>query len=246
MDFRGQKALITGSGSGIGKSLALLMADLGADIAVNDISEENGMQTVSEIKEKGRNAIFSNANVVEETDVRELFETITQEFGSIDILVNNAGITKDALLSDMSVEQWDQVMEVNLRGVFLCSKFAAKMMSEKKRGKIVNLSSASGLMGNVGQVNYAASKGGVVAITKTLAKELSRYGITVNAVAPGYIRTPMTQAVPEKVEKFLISQIPLRRAGEPVEVANAIAFLASDMADYITGQVLSVNGGIYV
>jgi 3-oxoacyl-[acyl-carrier protein] reductase len=246
MDFSNKIALITGSGSGIGKALALMLADMGAHIIINDVSEENGSQTVEEVTAKGRKAIFSNANVIEETQVKQMFETVTGTFGKLDILVNNAGITKDALLSEMSVEQWDQVMEVNLRGVFLCSKYAAAMMSEQKQGKIINISSATGLMGNVGQVNYAASKGGVVAITKTLAKELARFNINVNAVAPGYIRTPMTKTVPEKVENFLIKQIPLRRAGEAEEVANAIAFLASDMADYITGQVLSVNGGIYV
>jgi 3-oxoacyl-[acyl-carrier protein] reductase len=246
MDFSNKIALITGSGSGIGKALALMLADMGAHIIINDVSEENGSQTVEEVTAKGRKAIFSNSNVIEETQVKQMFETVTGTFGKLDILVNNAGITKDALLSEMSVEQWDQVMEVNLRGVFLCSKYAAAMMSEQKQGKIINISSATGLMGNVGQVNYAASKGGVVAITKTLAKELARFNINVNAVAPGYIRTPMTKTVPEKVENFLIKQIPLRRAGEAEEVANAIAFLASDMADYITGQVLSVNGGIYV
>ncbi len=246
MDFTGKKALITGSGSGIGKALALMLADMGADIVVNDVSEENGKETVAEVVAKGRNAIFSDANVVKEPEVEQMFNSVIETFGRLDILVNNAGITKDALLSEMSVEQWDQVMEVNLRGVFLCSKYAVQMMSQKNRGKIINISSASGLMGNVGQVNYAASKGGVVAITKTLAKELARFNITVNAVAPGYIRTPMTNTVPEKVEKFIINQIPLGRAGEATEVASAIAFLASDMADYITGHILSVNGGIYV
>ena len=246
MDFSNRTALITGSGSGIGKALALILADMGADIVVNDVSEQNGRSTVDEVVAKGRKAVFSNANVIKESDVEQMFETIAGTFGKLDILVNNAGITKDALLTEMSVDQWDRVMEVNLRGVFLCSKYAAKMMSEKNAGKIINISSASGLMGNVGQVNYTASKGGVIAITKTLAKELARFNITVNAVAPGYIRTPMTDTVPEKVEKFIINQIPLGRAGEADEVANAVAFLASDMADYITGHILSVNGGIYV
>ncbi len=246
MDFSNKIALITGSGSGIGKAVALMLAQMGADIVVNDVSRANGRQTVEEVIAKGRKAIFSNANVVMEQEVKQLFEQAAQAFGKLDILVNNAGITKDALLSEMTVEQWDQVMAVNLRGVFLCSKYAAAIMSEQKKGKIINISSASGLMGNVGQVNYAASKGGVVAITKTLAKELARFNINVNAVAPGYIRTPMTKTVPEKVENFIIGQIPLRRAGEAEEVAGAIAFLASGMSDYITGQVLSVNGGIYV
>ncbi|MBT3487748.1 MAG: 3-oxoacyl-[acyl-carrier-protein] reductase [Desulfobacula sp.] len=246
MDFTGKKALVTGSGGGIGKSIALLLAEMGADIVVNDVSIENAQQTAREIISKGQKTIVSNANVVNDTQVKDMFESIASEFGRIDILVNNAGITKDSLLMDMREDQWDQVMDVNLKGVFLCCKYAAKMMSDQQYGKIINISSASGQAGNIGQVNYAASKGGVIAITKTLAKELARYNINVNAVAPGFIRTPMTQTVPEKVVNYLIGQIPLKRMGEPVEIANAIAFLASDMSEYITGQVLSVNGGMYV
>ena len=246
MDFTGKKALVTGSGGGIGKSIALLLADMGADIVVNDVSIENAQQTADEIISKGQKAIVSNANVINDTQVNEMFESIASEFGRIDILVNNAGITKDSLLMDMQEDQWDQVMDVNLKGVFLCCRYAAKMMSEQQYGKIINISSASGQMGNIGQVNYAASKGGVISITKTLAKELARYKINVNAVAPGFIRTPMTQTVPEKVEKYIIGAIPLRRMGEPEEIANAVAFLASDNSAYITGQVLSVNGGMYV
>jgi 3-oxoacyl-[acyl-carrier protein] reductase len=246
MDFTEKKVLVTGSGGGIGKSIALLLADMGADIVVNDVSIENAQKTADEIISKGQKAIVSNANVINDTQVREMFESIASEFGRIDILVNNAGITKDSLLMDMQEEQWDQVMDVNLKGVFLCCRYAAKMMSDQQYGKIINISSASGQMGNIGQVNYAASKGGVIAITKTLAKELARYNINVNAVAPGFIRTPMTQTVPEKVEKYLTGQIPLKRMGEPEDIANAVAFLASDNSAYITGQVLSVNGGMYV
>lgn len=246
MNFTGKTALVTGSGGGIGKSIALLLAQLGADIVVNDVSKENAQQTAREITSNGRKAIVSNANVIHDLDVKTMFDAISQNFGRLDILVNNAGITKDALLKDMTEEQWDQVMDVNLKGVFLCCKYAVQMMSEQQYGKIINISSASALIGNIGQVNYAASKGGVISITKTLAKELARYQINVNAVAPGYIRTPMTQTVPEKVENYIIGQIPLRRAGEPEEIANAVAFLASDMSSYITGQVLSINGGMYV
>jgi 3-oxoacyl-(acyl-carrier-protein) reductase len=246
MNFNGKKALVTGSGSGIGKSIALLLADLGADIVVNDISMENAKQTAKDVIEKGRKALVSNANVVQDNEVKKMFESIEAEFGRIDILVNNAGITKDALLMDMSETQWDQVMDVNLKGVFLCCRYAAKMMSEHQSGKIVNISSASALIGNIGQVNYVASKGGVISMTKTLAKELARYNIRVNAVAPGYIRTPMTESVPEKVEKYIIGQIPLRRAGEPEEIANTVAFLCSDMSSYITGQIISVSGGMVV
>ena len=246
MNFTDKKVLVTGSGGGIGKSIALLLADMGADIAVNDVSVENAEQTAGEIMAKGRKALVSDANVVNPAEVKDMFDSIAAEFGRLDILVNNAGITRDSLLADLEEDDWDQVMNVNLKGVFLCCKYAAKMMSEQQYGKIVNISSASALMGNVGQVNYAASKGGVISLTRTLAKELARFKINVNAVAPGYIRTPMTRAVPEKVETYLISQIPLRRAGKPEEVANAVAFLASDMAEYITGQILSINGGMYV
>ena len=246
MDFTGKKALVTGSGGGIGKSIALLLADMGADIVVNDVSIENAQKTAKEIISKGQKALVSNANVVKDVEVKKMFESISSDFDRLDILVNNAGITNDSLLMDMGEDQWDQVMDVNLKGVFLCCRYAAKMMSEQQYGKIINISSASGQIGNIGQVNYAASKGGVISITKTLAKELARYKINVNAVAPGFIRTPMTQTVPEKVEKYLIGQIPLRRAGEPEEIANAVAFLASDISSYITGQILSINGGMYV
>lgn len=246
MDFKGKKALITGSGGGIGKSIALLLADMGADIVINDVSVENAQKTAGQIISKGRKAIVSGANVANGTEVKEMFESIGASFGRLDILVNNAGITRDGLLLAMEENQWDQVMDVNLKGVFLCCKSAAKMMSGQQYGKIINISSASALMGNIGQVNYAASKGGVISMTKTLAKELAKFNINVNAVAPGFIKTAMTQAVPEKVEKYLLGQIPLRRAGEPEEVANAVAFLASDLSAYITGQILSVNGGMYV
>ncbi|MCK5097297.1 MAG: 3-oxoacyl-[acyl-carrier-protein] reductase [Desulfobacteraceae bacterium] len=246
MDFTGKKALVTGSGGGIGESIALLLADMGADIVVNDVSIENAQKTAKEIISKGQKTLVSNANVVKDVEVKKMFESISSDFDRLDILVNNAGITKDSLLMEMGEDQWDQVMDVNLKGVFLCCRYAAKIMSEQLYGKIINISSASGQIGNIGQVNYAASKGGVISITKTLAKELARYKINVNAVAPGFIRTPMTQTVPEKVEKYLIGQIPLRRAGEPEEIANAVAFLASDNSAYITGQILSVNGGMYV
>lgn len=245
MNFKGKKALVTGSGGGIGKCVALLLADMGADIMVNDVSIENAGQTAEEIISKGRKALVSDADVVKNYEVKKMFDSIASEFGRLDILVNNAGITRDSLLMEMQEGQWDKVMDVNLKGVFHCCQHAAKMMSEKQYGKIINISSASAQMGNIGQVNYAASKGGVISVTKTLAKELARYSINVNAVAPGFIKTPMTQTVPEKVEKYLISQIPLRRAGKPEEVANAVAFLASEMSDYITGHVLSINGGMY-
>ncbi len=246
MKFGYKTALVTGSGSGIGKAIALLLAGLGADVMVNDVSKENAEQTAEEIRALGQKALVSPANVADAAQVAEMVAQMTAGFGRIDILVNNAGITRDGLMKDMDESQWDSVMDVNLKGVFLCCQQAAAAMSDQGYGRIVNISSASAQMGNIGQVNYAASKGGVISMTKTLAKELARFNITVNAVAPGYIKTPMTEAVPEKVERYLISQIPLGRAGESDDVAQAVAFLASDAAAYITGQVLAVNGGMYV
>lgn len=246
MKFECKTVLVTGAGSGIGKSIALLLAGLGADIMVNDVSGEDAEQTAGEIRALGRRVLVSGANVGDGNQVREMIARAANGFGRLDILVNNAGITRDGLMKDMTEDQWDRVMDVNLKGVFLCCKAAADLMSGQGYGRIVNISSASAQMGNIGQLNYAASKGGVISMTKTLAKELARFNITVNAVSPGYIKTPMTEAVPEKVERYLIRQIPLGRAGEPDDVARAVAFLASDAAAYITGQILAVNGGLYV
>lgn len=246
MNFTGKTALVTGSGSGIGKAIALLLAEQGADVLVNDISTENAAQTVGEIIALGRKSGSSTANVAVHAEVEGMFELARSRFGRVDILVNNAGITRDNLLMKMTEDQWDLVMDVNLKGVFNCCQHGARIMSEQQYGKIVNIASASAQIGNIGQSNYAASKGGVISMTKTLAKELARFNINVNAVAPGFIATPMTEEVPEKVKEYLIQQIPLRRAGKPEDIAHAVAFLASDTASYITGQVLSCNGGMYV
>ena len=246
MNFSGKTALVTGAGSGIGKSIALVLAKRGADVIVNDVSAQHADETVAEILSLGRQSKASLANVANQTEVIEMFAMVQSSFSKIDILVNNAGITRDNFLMKMTEEQWDQVIDVNLKGVFNCCRFGALMMSEKQYGKIINIASASAQMGNIGQVNYAASKGGVISITKTLAKELARFNINVNAVAPGFIATPMTQSVPEKVKEHLVKQIPLGRAGTPDDIANAVAFLASDLSSYITGQVLSCNGGMYV
>ena len=246
MDFTGKTALVTGSGSGIGRKIALQFAEHGADIVVNDVSKESAELTVSDIHQLGRSSFSSCANVASPTEVRDMFNQAREKFGKVDILVNNAGITRDNFLLKMSEDEWDQVMEVNLKGVFNCCRQAAIQMSEAGYGKIINISSASGQMGNIGQVNYAASKGGVISITKTLAKELARFNINVNAVAPGFIETPMTEAVPGKVREYLLKQIPLGRAGSPADIANAVSFLASDLSAYITGQVIACNGGMYV
>ena len=185
MNFKDKTALVTGSGSGIGRSIALLLAQAGANVVINDVSQKDAQSTAQEIQSLGREAISVFANVALQKEVREMFDRVKSEFGQIDILVNNAGITRDGFLMKMTEDQWDQVMDVNLKGVFNCCQFAARMMSGRQTGKIVNIASASGQIGNIGQINYAASKGGVIAMTKTLAKELASFNINVNAVAPG-------------------------------------------------------------
>ena len=246
MNFSGKTALVTGAGSGIGKAIALLLAEKGADVIVNDISSGDAEKTVAEILSLGRQSLAISANIANREQVKDMFDLAKTQFGKVDILVNNAGITRDNFLVKMTEEEWDLVIDVNLKGVFNCSQYGARMMSENQYGKIINIASASAQIGNIGQVNYAASKGGVISITKTLAKELARFNINVNAVAPGFIETPMTKAVPDKVRDYLIKQIPLNRAGTPDDVANAVAFLSSDISSYITGQVISCNGGMYV
>lgn len=246
MNFNDKTALVTGSGSGIGRAIAVLLAQAGANVVINDVTQTDVDGSVQEIKTLGRRAFPVVADVSVQTEVRRMFEQATAEFGTIDILVNNAGITSDGFLMKMAEAQWDRVLDVNLKGVFNCCQVCARLMSEHRYGKIVNIASASAQMGNVGQVNYAASKGGVISVTKTLAKELAQFNINVNCVAPGFIETPMTEKVPDKVKDQLIGQIPLRRAGTPEDVAQAVCFLASDQAAYITGQVLSCNGGMVV
>ena len=246
MKLKDKVALVTGAGRGIGEAIALTLAREGAHIVVNDFDAEAARATAGKIEALGRQALVDGANIADRGQVEKLFRSIRETFGRMDILVNNAGITRDGMLLKLSEEQWDQVMAVNLKGVFNCTQFAAAMMSEQASGKIVNLSSASAQMGNIGQVNYAASKAGVIGMTKTLAKELARFNINVNAVAPGFILTPMTEAVPDKVKDHLIKGIPLGRAGTPQDVANAVCFLVSEDSAYITGQVIACNGGMVV
>ena len=246
MQLENKIALITGAGSGIGRAIALELAKAGADIVVNDIDSKGVEETAQLVHRCGRETLCYCANIAVKADVEEMFAAIEAKFERLDILVNNAGITRDGFLLKMTEDQWDQVMAVNLKGVFNCTQSAVKLMSERNSGKIVNLSSASGQMGNIGQVNYAASKAGVIGMTKTLAKELAKFNINVNAVAPGFILTPMTAAVPEKVKDYLIKGIPLGRAGTPEDVANAVRFLVSEESAYITGQVIACNGGMYV
>jgi len=246
MTLETKVALITGSGRGIGRAIAIELAKEGAAIIVNDMDADSAKQTAEMIHSTGGQTLVSIANIVERPEVEAMFDAIKNEFGRLDILVNNAGITRDNLIVKMSEEQWDQVIAVNLKGVFNCTQFAVKMMSEQNSGKIVNLSSASAQMGNVGQVNYAASKAGIIGMTKTLAKECARFNINVNAVAPGFIITPMTADVPDKVKNMIKSSIPLNRFGKAEDIARTVRFLVTEDSAYITGQVIACNGGLYI
>lgn len=246
INFEGKKVLVTGSSSGIGKTTALLFAKLGADVIINGTDYDKVIRISQKITSTHNKVLHSTADVSKYKDAEDMFHFIEREWGGIDILVNNAGITDDNLLVNMSEEQWDRVMNTNIKSVFNCSKFAAKMMIKQKYGKIINMTSSSEQLGNRGQSNYVASKGAVTSITRTIAKELAKYGINVNAVSPGYIKTPMTKEVPEFVHNYFMDRIPMKRMGESEEIANTIMFLASDISSYITGQIISPNGGIYV
>jgi len=242
----GKNALVTGCGRGIGRAVALALARVGADIVVNDIDQNAAAELAEEIRGLGRKALVCCGSVGSRPDVDGMFAAIKEEFGHLDILVNNAGITRDNMLTGMSDQEWEQVMEVNLTGVFYCMRAAAAMMKEQAYGRIVSLTSVTALTGNIGQANYAAAKAGVIGMTKTLARELARYQITVNAVAPGFIETPMTASIPDEIKQTIVRGIPLGRAGSPQDVANLVKFLAGDESAYITGQVISCNGGLYI
>lgn len=238
-------ALVTGGSRGIGKSICLELAKAGYDIVTCYTSKSaEAEETVAACKAFGVNAAAYQANVANEADVTELFAQLKTQFGRIDVLVNNAGITKDDLLLRMSEEAFMQVIDVNLKGAFLCCKAASKMMLKNKYGRIINISSVVGLGGNAGQANYAASKAGLIGLTKTIAKELGGKGITANAVAPGFIQTDMTDQLSEEAQNFWEERIPRKRLGKPEDVAAAVRFLASEEADYISGQVLAVDGGM--
>ena len=242
----GKTALVTGCGRGIGKAIAKTLAKEGADIVVNDIDLDTAEKLAKDIGGFGGRVLVCCGSVGVMQDVTAMFSKIKKEFNRLDILVNNAGITRDNMLLQMTDQEWDQVLDVNLKGVFYCIREAAVMMKEQGCGRIVNLSSVTALTGNVGQVNYAASKAGVIGMTKTLARELARYQITVNAIAPGFIETPMTESIPDDLKKSIIRGIPLGRAGNPQDVANVVKFLSSADSAYITGQVISCNGGLYI
>lgn len=240
-------ALVTGAGRGIGKEIALTLAQKGAFVIVNyNGSEEKAKETVEAIKAAGGNAAAYGCNVADFTACGEMIADLIKEYGHIDILVNNAGITRDNLLMRMSEEDFDKVISVNLKGCFNTIKHLSRYLLKQKSGKIINISSVSGVMGNPGQANYCASKAGVIGLTKSAARELGSRGITVNAVAPGFIDTEMTENLSDAVKESLVSRILLGRTGKAREVAETVAFLASESADYITGQVISVDGGMAV
>lgn len=239
-------AVVTGASRGIGKSIALALAGKGAKIVAVDVDQAATDAMVAELKAAGTEAIAVQGNVTQAADVEKMIDAAVEAFGRVDILVNNAGITRDALLLRMKDEDWDAVLTVNLKGAFLCSRAAAKVMSKQRSGRIINIASVVGQMGNAGQANYCASKAGLIGLTKSNARELAKRNVTVNAVAPGFIATAMTDALPEKVREELAAQIPLERLGSPEDIANAVLFLAAEASGYITGQVIAVNGGMYM
>ena len=243
--LEGKVALITGAGSGIGAGTALRFAEEGALVAVNDMNEATGQAVVEEIRQAGGQARFYGGSVADWPTVEGFVEAVVRDFGRLDILINNAGILRDAMSSRMSEEQWDAVIDTHLKGSWLCSKAALVHMKAQSSGAIVCTSSTSSL-GNIGQVNYASAKAGIWGLTKTLALEYARYGIRVNAVAPGFITTAMTAQIPEQLRNQAIEHIPLKRVGTPTDVANLHLFLASDDSSYITGQVIFVDGGVTV
>jgi len=244
MGLVGKVCLVTGGSRGIGKAICLQMAREKAKIIVNYSSDENmAAQVVNEIRNMGQEAIMYKADVSSFDQVSRMVDDIIEKYGRIDVLVNNAGVTKDGLILRMKEQDWDRVIEVNLKGIFNTSKAVAKYMIRQKEGKIINISSIVGIYGNVGQVNYAASKAGIIGFTKSLAKELGSRGITVNAVAPGFIKTDMTASLLENSDQ-IVSKIPLKRLGSPYDVANLVVFLASEKAGYITGQIIAIDGGM--
>jgi 3-oxoacyl-(acyl-carrier-protein) reductase len=244
LELKNKIVLVTGATRGIGRTIALEFAKEGANVVVNDITD--GTPVAEEIKQMGREAIFLKANIANMQEAEQLADKAVEKFGRIDVWINNAGITRDALIHKMTEENWNDVINVNLKGTFNCCKAAAKYMMEQKYGRIISVSSVVGQRGNIGQANYSASKAGIIGLTKTLALEFARYGdITVNAVAPGFVNTEMMRTIPEKIMQRIVESIPFHRLAEPDEVAHLIVYLASDKAKYITGQIVGINGGYY-
>lgn len=242
-----QVAIVTGAARGIGRAIALSLAQQGVSVIVNcSSSTEQAETVVAEIKKNGGEAQVIKCDVSDSEAVEAMFAKVMETYGQIDILVNNAGITRDNLLIRMSEEDFETVIDTNLKGTFLCSKFAVKAMLKKRSGKIINISSVSGVAGNVGQANYSAAKAGMIGLTKTMAKEVAARGITVNAIAPGFIETDMTDKLSDAIKEAVIKQIPLGRFGKPEDIASAVTFLASDSGAYITGQTINIDGGMVI
>ncbi len=244
MNLNGKCAVVTGGGRGIGKAICLKLGGLGADVAAVDILRPEAAATAKEVETLGRKAVAVACDVSSPAEVRAMFAEVVDSLGGVHILVNNAGITRDNLMMRMSDDDWNKVIDVNLSGAFNCCREASKYFVKQRFGRVVNVSSVVGLMGNAGQVNYSASKAGIIGLTKSVAKELATRGVTANVVAPGYIDTDMTRAISEEARSTLISLIPVAKLGKVDDVADVVAFLVSDDANYITGQVINVDGGM--
>ena len=245
MQLKGKTAVVTGGSRGIGRAIALKLASCGANVVVNYTRNSKAAdEVVAEIKAMGSSGMAVKADVSIASEVENLVNEVLKTFGSIDILVNNAGITRDNLIIRMTEKEFDEVINTNLKGAFICTKAVSRVMIKQKSGKIINVSSVVGIVGNAGQSNYAAAKAGLIGFTKSMAKELAKRGINVNAVAPGFIQTDMTSVLPENVKEEFIKSIPLMRAGKPEDIAKTVLFLASEYSDYITGQVINIDGGM--
>ncbi|MCE8423627.1 MAG: 3-oxoacyl-[acyl-carrier-protein] reductase [Candidatus Methanoperedens sp.] len=244
MRLKDKVTIITGAGSGIGRETAILFAKEGSKIVIADVNEKAGLEVAETIKNEGGEAFFSILDVSNRAQIRQVVKDTIDKYGKIDVLINNAGIIQDALIVKMTEEQWDRVISINLKGPFNCIQAVVEPMINQGSGVILNISSIVALYGNVGQANYVATKSGLIGITKTLAKELGKKGIRVNAVAPGFIITPMTAGMPDKILEMMKEKTPLKRLGKPIDIANALLFLASDESSYVNGVVLSVDGGM--
>ncbi len=244
LQLQDQVALITGAGGGIGTSIAYALADAGANVVINDVVEEAARKVADEVETRGVNSLINTANITDEAQVVKMVDEVMETFGRVDILINNAGITRDGLLVRMDEAQWDLVLDVNLKGAFLCTKAVARPMMKGRYGRIINMASVSGVGGNAGQANYSASKGGLIALTKTTAQELAGRNITCNALAPGFIETAMTHQLAEETREAWLSRIPLGRPGSAEDVAQGVLFLAGPGSSYITGQVINIDGGL--
>jgi 3-oxoacyl-[acyl-carrier protein] reductase len=245
MNLSERVAIVTGGGRGIGRAIALKLAEVGATLVINDVGDSKPAESVAEeIRTIGRESLVVLADVSQSAEVASLVDNTVEKYGKVDILVNNAGITRDQLIMRMSDDDWDKVLGINLKGVFLCSKAVLRPMMRQRWGRIISISSIVGLIGNAGQANYASAKAGIIGLTRTIAKEVASRGITANAIAPGFIDTAMTQQLPEERKQELMNQVPLGYLGTPRDIAEVVAFLASEEARYITGQVITVDGGI--